>query len=381
MRWRTLNVQMTKEIEQINTMREQILKIKATTEIKLTSHRDKNIIQFDFPYDKQTINLLRQTFPIKYSNTKKMWYLLDMPQYRNLLNIPLNDNTRDYINTLHTNNHEAWEDYLQLLNIKGYSQNTKKCYSNEFGIFLQTLKSIPADSLNEHRIKAYINYCITTLKLSENTIHSRINALKFYYEQVLKQPNLMLHFPRPKKPSLLPKALSQHELRKLFAAIDNPKHLLIMKLVYGMGLRVSEIVAILISDVDSNRMQVHIRNAKGKKDRYVNLPTTILAELRNYYKYYRPQYYLFEGQAGGQYHTRSVQNIFKTAMIKAGITKTIGVHGLRHSYATHLHESGIDIAFIQELLGHSNIKTTLIYTKVSAQNVRGITSPLDNLND
>jgi integrase/recombinase XerD len=125
---------------------------------------------------------------------------------------------------------------------------------------------------------------------------------------------------------------------------------------------------------------IGIRNAKSKKDRYVNLPSSILVELRNYYKHHKPKHYLFEGQAGGQYHTRSVQSIFKTAMLKAGINKTIGVHGLRHSYATHLHESGIDIAFIQELLGHSNIKTTLIYTKVSAKNIRGITSPLDNLN-
>jgi integrase/recombinase XerD len=258
MRNRILYIQQSIEIKPPNIMQNRIIKIKAKTEITLTSHRDKNIIQFNFAYNKDTINLLKQTLPIKYSSTKKMWYLLDMPQYRKLLNIPIKENTRDYTNTIHSNNHKAWQAYIQMLNLKAYSTNTKKCYSNEFGIYLETLKHVPANSLNEQRIKAYINYCITTLKLSENTIHSRINALKFYYEQVLKQPNLMLYFPRPKKPSLLPKALSQQELRKLFAAITNTKHLLIMKMVYGMGLRVSEIVEILISDVDSNRMQVHI---------------------------------------------------------------------------------------------------------------------------
>src|SRR5699024_5486032 len=148
---------------------------------------------------------------------------------------------------------------------------------------------------------------------------------------------------------------------KLFAVTQNLKHRLLLQLCYGMGLRVSEIVNMKIEDIDSYRMQVRIDRGKGKKDRVINLPQTVLEDLRTYYKTYRPKKYLFEGQQGGQYSKRSAQVVFKNAMKKAGIQKSIGIHGLRHSYATHLLEMGTDISFIQRLLGHNDIKTTLIY--------------------
>jgi site-specific recombinase XerD len=146
-----------------------------------------------------------------------------------------------------------------------------------------------------------------------------------------------------------------------------------------MGLRVSEIVNLKITDIDSNRMLVHIENAKGKKDRYVTLPLSILDDLRKYYNTYRPKTHLFEGQFGGQYSIRSVQAVFKNAMKKAKINKDVGIHGLRHSYATHLLEKGTDMYFIQKLLGHANIKTTEIYAKVSNRQLSSIKSPLDDL--
>jgi site-specific recombinase XerD len=126
-------------------------------------------------------------------------------------------------------------------------------------------------------------------------------------------------------------------------------------------------------------MQVFIEKSKGKKDRYVNLPESILEQLRTYYKAYHPRKYLFEGQYGGQYGKRSLQNVFKKALHKAGINKNVGIHSLRHSYATHLLEQGTDIRFIQELLGHKDLKTTLIYTDVTNNNIRNIKSPLDNI--
>lgn len=145
-----------------------------------------------------------------------------------------------------------------------------------------------------------------------------------------------------------------------------------------MGLRVGEVVNLKISDIDSDRMQVLIAAAKGKKDRYVNLPESVLALLRSYYKSYKPKKWLFEGQYGGQYSIRSVQAVFKNAMKKAGINKQIGIHGLRHSYATHLLESGADLRFIQELLGHNSIKTTQTYTHVTNCSKIKIKSPLDS---
>ena len=146
-----------------------------------------------------------------------------------------------------------------------------------------------------------------------------------------------------------------------------------------MGLRVSEIVNLKIEDIDSVKMKVFIERAKGKKDRYANLPKSILKELRLYYKEHQPKKFLFEGKYGEQYSIRSAQQVFKTAMNKAGIIKTVGIHALRHSYATHLLEYGTDISLIQKLLGHNDIKTTLVYTNVANKQISNIESPLDKI--
>ncbi|GAB3165188.1 hypothetical protein GCM10027291_07940 [Telluribacter humicola] len=146
-----------------------------------------------------------------------------------------------------------------------------------------------------------------------------------------------------------------------------------------MGLRVSEIVNLKITDIDSKKMQVFIERAKGKKDRYVNLPESILVQFRTYFKEYRPNKYLFAGQYGEQYSIRSVQKVFSTGLKRAGINKVVGIHGLRHSYATHLLERGTDISYIQNLLGHNDIKTTLRYTHVSKKSIQNIKSPLDTM--
>ena len=218
------------------------------------------------------------------------------------------------------------------------------------------------------------------LELSENTIHSRINAIKFYFEQVLHCDKIFFEgIPRPKKKSQLPEVISKQEVAKLFSHVKNPKHLLMLKLCYGMGLRVSEIVNLKVTNIDSHRMIVHIKAAKGKTDRYVALPASILGELRTYYLDKRPKEYLFEGQNGGQYSIRSVQLVFQQAMEKAKINKEVGIHGLRHSYATHLLEAGTDMVFIQKLLGHKDIKTTEIYAQITNRHIGNIRSPLDDL--
>ncbi|WP_240917374.1 tyrosine-type recombinase/integrase [Flavobacterium columnare] len=173
--------------------------------------------------------------------------------------------------------------------------------------------------------------------------------------------------------------LSKNEIVKLFSVLENKKHRLILKLCYGMGLRVSEIVNLKVEHIDSQSMRVLIVNAKGKKDRYTNLPESVLEDLRAYYLEYRPKTWLFEGAYGGNYSIRSIQAVFKSAMKKAKITKTIGIHGLRHGYATHLIEGGADIRFLQKLLGHSNLKTTQIYTHVTDVTLSKIKSPLDGL--
>ena len=206
--------------------------------------------------------------------------------------------------------------------------------------------------------------------------------MKFYYEQVLKREKFFWDIPRPKKPFILPKLLNEEELAKLFNAIANKKHKAMLFTAYSSGLRVSEIVNLKIADIDSKRMQIFIERAKGKKDRVVSLSPVLLDILRSYIKDYKPQpkVYLFESeQTLTAYPTRTVQQIFGNAKAKAGIRKQVGIHSLRHSFATHLLDKGTDIKYIKELLGHFNIKTTERYLHVSKKQLVNIISPFDDL--
>jgi len=367
-------------------------------QFSIGEHYDKSVIFVHFPYNLLLKDDLKRKFPsVKWSVSKKCWYLPDIAAIRGEVGIkPKTEPGKAALWKIHPINQSALKRMHELLLLKAYSPSTIKTYCIEFSQLLYLLRDKHVDSLTPERLRAYFLYCTTTLKLSENMIHSRINAVKFYFEQVLKHDtshdvetsaatvkdtfkNIFKEIPRPKKKSSLPKAFSKTDIAKIFAHVGNPKHLLMLKLCYGMGLRVSEIVNLKITHIDSGRMVVHIEAAKGKVDRYVTLPSSILDDLRNYYRAYRPKIYLFEGQFGGQYSIRSVQAVFKNAMRRAKINKSVGIHGLRHSYATHLMECGTDMSFIQKLLGHKDIKTTEIYAKVSNRQLGSIKSPLDDL--
>jgi len=342
----------------------------------------KNVIFVRFTYNSVWKNELRKKFSVaRWYPTEKCWYLPDSHSIRKEIGMdPKTESGKAVILKIHPVNLAALERMRELLLLKAYSPSTIRIYCNELAQLLYLLKDTHVDTLSPERLRSYLLYCFQELKLSENTIHSRINAIKFYFEQVLHRDKLFFEeIPRPQKKSSLPKVFSKQDIAKIFAQVDNPKHLLMLKLCYGMGLRVSEIVNLKITDIDSKRMLVHLEAAKGKIDRYVTLPSSILDDLRNYYKSYRPKTYLFEGQYGVQYAIRSVQNVFKNAMEKAKINKVVGIHGLRHSYATHLMENGTDMYFIQKLLGHKDIRTTEIYTKVSNRQLGNIKSPLDDL--
>ncbi|MBI5373399.1 MAG: tyrosine-type recombinase/integrase [Sphingobacteriales bacterium] len=270
----------------------------------------------------------------------------------------------------------------QELVLKGYSSSTIKTYINEVRMFLVTIGDHPAAEFTPQRLRDYLQYCFEVLKLSENTLHSRINALKFYYEKVLKRERFFWDIPRPQKPLQLPKLLNEEELSRLFNALQNRKHKAMLFTAYSAGLRVSEIVNLEIADIDGQRLQIHVRNAKGKKDRYVNLSPVLLDILREYINTVKPapRVYLFESEQTGQaYPTRTVQQIFTNAKRKARILKDVGIHSLRHSFATHLLDKGTDIRYIKELLGHFNIKTTERYLHVSKKQLVNIISPFDDL--
>ncbi len=346
----------------------------------LGEHKGMDIIWIHFEKNEKFKMHLREYVTAFWSQSNTCWYCRDIASYRELFGLAAKHIGKNAVSKIDVINQPEFERFRALLELKAYSPNTIRTYLLEFAQFLYVLKQYPATDITPDQLKSYCLYCIRTLKLSENQMHSRINALKFYFEQVLKNEKIFLEIPRPNKPLLLPKALNLQEIKRLFEVVDNAKHRLLLRLCYGMGLRVSEIVQLKLTDIDSINMQVRIERAKGKKDRIVNLPQTILLELRAYFSIYKPKFFLFEGQYEGTcYSVRSAQSVFKQAMLKAKINKNVGIHSLRHSYATHLLESGIDISYIQKLLGHNNIKTTLIYTQITNREIKNIGSPLDNL--
>ncbi|MDG1731311.1 MAG: tyrosine-type recombinase/integrase [Algibacter sp.] len=352
----------------------------ANYNFKLGKHKNKNVIWIAFPYNKDMQKQLQKQFPsVSYSASNACWYLPDLPVVRRELKIKEELPGKKLLDTIHHINKQAFIDYRNQLQIKSYSINTQRMYLAEFAELLYLINDYPIEDLNPKRLKDYFLYCVQHLKMKERKMNGKINAVKFYFEQVIHRPKMFFDIPRPKTPSTLPKLLSKYEIKRIIKATTNLKHKVALKLCYGMGLRVSEVVNIKLHHINSSRMLVHIVGAKGKKDRYVPLPMTILKELRIYYTIYTPEEYLFEGQYGGSYSKSSLQQVFKKAMIKAGVNKKIGIHGLRHSYATHLLESGADLRFIQELLGHYSIKTTQVYTKVSHSHMSNIKSPLDSL--
>lgn len=286
------------------------------------------------------------------------------------------------LQNIHPINKNVLQIVQQHLQLKGYSYSTRKTYLNEISQFLQAIKNQPAETFTTDRVKNYLVYCYTRQKLSENTLHSRINALKFYYEQVLKKDKFFLDIPRAKKPLQLPNVLAEKDIVRLFNAVKNLKHKAILFTAYSAGLRVSEVVNLKMSCIDSKRMQIKIEEAKGKKDRLVNLSPVLLDVLRKYVQQSnpKPKVYLFENQEPGvPYSSRSAQKVFQRAKEQAGIQKGVTFHSLRHSFATHLLEKGIDIRYIKDILGHFNIKTTERYTHVKKDQLINITSPLDDL--
>ncbi len=378
-------------------------------------HRNKECIGIFFTSNRLLNNVVKTIPGVKWSQSHKCWYnALSRENYNSILKaidtnaVIDNKELKQYLQRkskltgaaptekqavkpiafspskqlISHQNLNALAAFVQQLKLKSYSPSTIKTYRNEFCQLLQTIKNKHVDTLTSNELKRYMVYAMEKERISENTAHSRLNALKFYFEQVLKKEKFFWEIPRPKKPQQLPKLLNQEELRKLFNSLENKKHKAMLFTAYSAGLRVSEIVNLKIKDIDSSRMQIFIERAKGKKDRYVNLSPVLLDILRQYIKNYKPKplVYLFESdQTGFCYPARTVQQIFTNAKNKAGITKEVGIHSLRHSFATHLLDKGTDIKFIKDLLGHFDIRTTERYLHVSKQKLVNIISPLDDL--
>ena len=268
---------------------------------------------------------------------------------------------------------------VRILELKNYSKSTIKNYRDSFSNFLDHFYPRACESILKEEAEDYVLSLSKKRKLSEAVCHMAINAIKFYYEQVLNFSKEAYNLQRPRKFSKIPSVFSENEITRIVSSIPNLKHKAIVLTAYAAGLRVSEIIDLKIIDIDSERMVINIRSGKGKKDRIVMLSPVLLAILRIYYLQYRPKKFLFEGQGGGQYSKRSINNFISLAKERSRIKKDGSTHALRHSFATHLMEAGTNLRLIQELLGHADIKTTLRYTHVSLKHLLTVNSPLDKL--
>ena len=257
------------------------------------------------------------------------------------------------------------EEYLQKLELKKYSNSTVKSYVSLFEAFINYYKDIELVSLNENDVRRYLQKLIKEER-SNSYINLTINSIKFYYEMVLGMPNRFYSVERPRKEFKLPKVLSKEEVLSIIEHTNNIKHRCIVSLLYSAGLRRSELLNLKLEDIDSKRMVIKVKQAKGNKDRYTVLNKSVLNDISVYLKAFYPEVYIFEGQySGKKYSASSVLKIVVSSAEKAGIKERVNPHMLRHSFATHLLESGVDLRCIQLLLGHNSTKTTEIYTHVA----------------
>lgn len=269
------------------------------------------------------------------------------------------------------------EQYLEQnkneLRLRNYSPKTIKSYLNCLRDYFN-FKKINLETIDEENIKEFLlrkkdkNY-------APQTINLYLNAIKFFYREVSKNYQ-KINIKFAKRTKKLPIVLSRQEIKKIIDSVKNLKHKLILSLAYGAGLRVSEAINLRVKDINLDELTIHLKNAKGKKDRITIFPGKIKNDIQNLIAGKNSNDYLFESERGGRLSERTLQKIFGKALKNAKIKKDATFHSLRHSFATHLLENGIDIRYVQELLGHQNIRTTQIYTQVSNPNIKRIKSPL-----
>jgi site-specific recombinase XerD len=269
------------------------------------------------------------------------------------------------------------EKFKQFLRSKRYSESTIATYSEALKSFLVFFRDKPTAEITNSDVIIYNNEYILKNNLSASYQNQTINAIKLFFKIIHDSKMVTEELHRPKNAKTLPNVLSKEEALRLIELTSNLKHKTLLALIYSAGLRISEAINMKITDIDSQRMLIHVKNAKGKKDRYTLLSTKVLGLLKEYYTIYKPKTFLFEGQSGEQYSSRSAQAVLHQSAKKAGITKQISLHTLRHSFATHLLENGTDLRYIQDLLGHSSPKTTMIYTHVSSTSLKNIINPFD----
>ncbi|QBN18412.1 site-specific tyrosine recombinase/integron integrase [Flavobacterium nackdongense] len=342
---------------------------------KIITHKKVKRIAVYFEKNADLIARIKQIDGVRWSQTLRAWHLPDTEENRIRFKLtPLQ-------HTIPSEEGIAQiERFKQWMRSKRYSESTIATYSEALKSFLVFYRDKAVAEITNEDVIVYNNEYILKNNLSASYQNQVTNAIKLFFQTIRNTKMIVDKIHRPKRAKVLPNVLSKEEIKLILNAHSNIKHKAMLSMIYSCGLRRSELLHLKFSDIDSNRNIVLLKNAKGKKDRIAPLSPKILQILREYYKDYKPAVWLFEGQIKGeQYSEKSLQSVLKQALQKTGITKPVTLHWLRHSYATHLLESGTDLRYIQELLGHSSSKTTEIYTHVSTKSIQQIKSPFDDL--
>ena len=354
---------------------------------------NKGRIKIIVKYNEEFITLIKSLPFANWDSVNKWWtvaksekVLKDIENYCNTHNMRMvffNQSKKTLKGRLlkeHIINYrECPEEYLTKLRLLRYSKSTINSYKSHFEEFINYYNSKKIVEISEPEIIEFTRYLVVERGVSASYQNLSINAIKFYYEVVLGEKRKFYHLTRPKKEKALPIVLSKEEINKMISLTENIKHKCILIIMYSGGLRVSEVINLKIKDIDSKRGLITIRQSKGKKDRNTLLSAKSLFTLRQYYRIFAPKIYLFEGARGDKYTSSSLQKVVKQAASRAGITKHVTPHTLRHSFATHLLEQGVNLRYIQNILGHESSKTTEIYTHVSSTGIKNIINPLDDM--
>ena len=358
-----------------------------TIYLEQKTHKKESQLLLKFSFDDTLKGLVKSVEGTHWSQTLNAWYLKNSEENLALILELFKDVTKVDTSRVSKKTHfkrNLTESQRQLLNtfylfLKGkrYSPSTIQTYTFFIADFINFHTKTPLEELTNRAVELFIETVFIERKYSVSSQRQFISALKVFtsfYPQT-KIHNLSLE--RPKKSRILPTVLSQEEVLKIIQCTQNIKHRAILTLLYSCGLRIGELINLKLADFHVERKQLIVKKGKGRKDRYVSLADSFLPLLSNYYHSYKPTIYFVEGQNGGKYSAESIRSFLRKSCKKAGIRKLVTPHTLRHSYATHLLENGVDLRYIQTLLGHSKPETTMIYTHVQRKDLMEIQNPLD----
>ena len=350
-------------------------------------HRKNNQLLIKFEYDEALISLIRNINGASWSKSLKAWYLISTAEnlsmilklFKNVTKVDVSKISKKtpFKRDLTDEQKKLLNQFYLFLKGKRYSQSTIQTYTFFIADFINFHTKIPLKELSNRAVELFIETVFMERNYSVSSQRQFISALKIFtvFCPQTKIHNLSLE--RPKKSRILPSVLSQEEVLRIIQYTQNIKHRAILTLLYSCGLRIGELINLKLIDFHIDRKQLIVKKGKGRKDRYVSLADSFLPLLSNYYHSYKPTIYFVEGQNGGKYSAESIRSFLRKSCKKAGIRKPVTPHTLRHSYATHLLENGVDLRYIQTLLGHSKPETTMIYTHVQRKDLMEIQNPLD----